>query len=133
MTLGLLRSTSRYDPGPWASAKQFSGVGKPNFWTWQNTISTLFIPNFLFKLAIVYLKFHKCQTPGPGHCPLVPTPMPWTQMHFRYFVLKVYREIICKHLEKNFDFILCLCGIQEWWSSLRRGQGFRFIKRAPLA
>ena len=42
--------------------------GQTIFWTGQKAISTLLIPKFVFKLAIMYLKFDKFQIPGPGKC-----------------------------------------------------------------
>ena len=42
------------------------------FWTGQKAILTLFILKFLFKLAILYLKFHKCQIPRPAKCLVLP-------------------------------------------------------------
>ena len=51
--------------------KVFLG-GQTIFWTGQNTISTLIISNFQFKAAILYLKFHKCQIPGPGKSLVLP-------------------------------------------------------------
>ena len=38
----------------------------------KKAISALFIPKLLFKLSILYLKFHKCQIPGPGMCLVLP-------------------------------------------------------------
>ena len=46
-------------------------LGWANY-TGQEAISTLFIPKFLLKLTILYLKFHKCQIPGPGKCHVLP-------------------------------------------------------------
>ena len=46
--------------------------GHTILWTGQKAISTLSIPKFLFNLAIVCLKFHKCQNLGPGKCIVLP-------------------------------------------------------------
>ena len=46
--------------------------GQTILWTGQKAILTLFIPKFLFKLAIVSLKLHKCQIPGPGKYLVLP-------------------------------------------------------------
>ena len=55
------------------------GVRRTVFLEWANYIldlakalSTLSIPEFLFKLAILNLKFHKCRVPGPGKCLVLP-------------------------------------------------------------
>ena len=43
--------------------------GQTIFWTGQKAISTLLVHKYVFKLAIVYLKF---QIPGPGKCLVLP-------------------------------------------------------------
>ena len=48
--------------------RAFFWGGQTIFWTGQKAISTLFIP----KLVILYLKFHKCQIPGPGKSLVLP-------------------------------------------------------------
>ena len=45
--------------------------GQTIFWTGQKAISTLNY-QILFKLANMYLKFNKCQIPGPGKCLVLP-------------------------------------------------------------
>ena len=65
--------------------------GQTIFWARQKAISTLFIPKFLFKLAILYLKFHNCQIPGPVKCLFLPIGADahtciWTLKHATYLI-----------------------------------------------
>ena len=78
-TLRLLNKTEdklivRIDgtPGTMSVRKTVFWGGQTIFWTGKKVISTLFILKFLFKLAILYQKIHKCQIPGPGKCLVLP-------------------------------------------------------------
>ena len=68
--------------------------GETIFWAGHNTISTLFILNFQFKLAILYLKFQKCQIPGPGKCLLLPIGADAHDSDFTFAIL-LLTIIIC--------------------------------------
>ena len=59
-------------PSPMGVLRTVFRGGKTIFWSRQKAISALFIAKFLFKLAILYLKFHKCQIPGPGKRQVLP-------------------------------------------------------------
>ena len=88
--------------------------GQTLFWTGQKAISTLFIPKF-YKLAILCLKFHKCQIPGPGKCLVMPigadalVPVNiygvfflGEQQHFQNYInFMLHKQIKWIHLKNN--------------------------------
>ena len=50
----------------------FHGRAQNSFLDRAKGYFNIFITKLLFKLAILYLKFHKCQIPGPGNCLVLP-------------------------------------------------------------
>ena len=51
---------------PWASADQFSGVGKPFFWTGQKTFKQFSFPNFNTNYVFFELKISKMSNSWTG-------------------------------------------------------------------